>query len=123
VSHAVQQAADLLKSRLAELDQERKQLETSLKALTGSNGSRRGAGRPKSSRSNARAPRGQRREQVIVYVQKNPGSRPSEVAKALGVSANQVHGLFSKLRKDKMVKKQGKGYALTTTAQAASDGS
>jgi hypothetical protein len=45
-------------------------------------------------------------------IEANPGARPSELAAAIGVSANQVHGLISKARKDKLLVRKGKGYAL-----------
>jgi hypothetical protein len=59
-----------------------------------------------------RAVRGARREQLLAAVKVNPGARPSELARAIGISANQVHSLIAKARADKLLVKKGKGYAL-----------
>lgn len=123
----VAKARELIRDRISEIDAERKQLEQSLAALTGKNGTRRGPGRPRGSSNGSarttigRAPRGQRRQQVIEHVTKNPGARPSDIANALGVSANQVHGLITKLKADKLVKKQDKGYAITANVTPQSN--
>ena len=66
----------------------------------------------KMARRYGRAPRGQRRQQLLTALKANPGARPSEIAREIGVSANQVHGLIKAARKDKLVVKRGKGYAL-----------
>lgn len=59
-------------------------------------------------------PRGQRREELLAALKANPGARPAELATAIGISANQVHGLLVKARAEKVVVKKGKGYALRT---------
>ena len=69
------------------------------------------AGKPRR-RKTVRAPRGQRRNELLAAIKANPGTRPSELASAIGVSANQVHALIAKARKDKLLVKRGKGYAL-----------
>jgi hypothetical protein len=41
-------------------------------------------------RAAKRAPRGQRREQLLAAIKATPGARPSELAKAIGVKPTQV---------------------------------
>jgi transposase-like protein len=43
-------------------------------------------------------------------VEAKPGIRASEVAREIGVSANQAYALANKLRKQKKIRKSGKGY-------------
>ena len=132
-STPIDQAASLLREQIRTLDEERQKLEQALSALTGaSNGARttrrstrgptRGARR--SSRGRKRAPRGRRQAQVITYLEANPGAGPSQIAKAIGTSPNNVHAALRKGRGDKMIRKQrGGGYALTAAAKAAASGS
>ncbi len=64
-------------------------------------------------RRGGRALRGQRREELLAAVKTtSPGARPSELAQAIGISANQVHGLIAKARADKLLVKGSKGYPL-----------
>jgi CRP-like cAMP-binding protein len=60
----------------------------------------------------ARAKRGHRREQLLVALKAKPGSRPTELAEEIGVSAAQVSALLTKLRAEKLVGKKGRGYEL-----------
>ena len=111
MSQTLQPAQDAIDERLREIKAEQTRLERALKSLqTGAparSSSRRG-----SSAAGSRAPRGQRRQQVLDHLQKNAGARPSEIAKAIGASPNQVHGLIRKLRDEKLLRKSGKGYKL-----------
>ncbi len=128
---ALDTATKALTDRISELDAdakkiaaERSQIEKALTALGSSNRSsprgRRGPGRPKGSTAKPnRAPRGQRREQVLSHLSSNSPARPTDIAKAIDASSNQVHGLLSKLRKDKLVRKTGKGYSLTAAANGS----
>lgn len=112
----IQRAADLIRERIHEIDADKKQLEASLAALTGKSATKkRGPDRPRASNNGRKnAPRGQRREQLLAHLEQNPGARPSQIAKALGVSPNQVSGLLRKGREDKLVRKvRGGGYRLT----------
>jgi hypothetical protein len=70
---------------------------------------RRAGRRPKAGR---RAARGQRREELLAAIRADPGARPSELAKAIGIKPTQVHGLITKARAEKLIVKKGKGYAL-----------
>jgi len=112
----IDRARAVIEARLAELDAEAKQLRSALEGLghrrTGKPGRPRGSAAPARHRKPARAPRGKRREQLLAALKAKPGARPSEIALEIGVSANQVHGLIKAARKDKLVVKRGKGYAL-----------
>lgn len=112
----IDRARALIRSRLTELDAEAKELERALASL-GEKTARRPA-RPrkpaaaKRRRKGTRAARGQRREQLLAAIKANPGARPAELARAIGISANQVHGLIAKADADKLLVKEDKGYAL-----------
>lgn len=128
---AIDDARQLIESRLAALDAEADSLRRALQGLGETGAAPRRPGRPKKRRSakhpratasstkarpakrkGARAPRGQRRQQLLAAVKANPEARPAEHAAAIGISANQVHALIAKARKDKLLVKRGKGYAL-----------
>jgi hypothetical protein len=116
MSEAIDRARALIQARLTDLNAEAKKLERALASMGNKAAGRRGpAPKPaarKRRRKGARAPRGQRREQLLAAVKANPGARPAELARMIGVSANQVHGLIAKARADKLLVKKGKGYAL-----------
>jgi hypothetical protein len=127
----IDDARRLIESRLAEIESETVQLERALAHL-GENGDRRSprrrAGREagstatpptrngsrKTSRRNAgkRARRGERREQLLASIAANPGARPSELAKAIGIRPTQVSVLIASARAEKLIVKSGDGYAL-----------
>lgn len=130
--NTIADARQLIQSRLAALDVEAKQLERALASLgDGSSRRSRRPGRPRKRaaaaasvppklkrraprkrKSSKRAPRGQRREQLLAAIKANPGARPSELAKAIGVKSTQVHALIAKARAEKLIAKRGRGYAL-----------
>jgi DNA-binding MarR family transcriptional regulator len=60
----------------------------------------------------SRAPRGQRREQLLAAIKAKPGARPSELAGELGVAPGQVSTLLAKARAENLIVKKGAGYAL-----------
>jgi septal ring factor EnvC (AmiA/AmiB activator) len=119
-------ARTLIQSRLAELAAEAKDLERALASLGERHAPRRRPGRPKRAttpakaklastrkrKSAKRAPRGQRRDELLAALKVNPGARPSDLARQIGISSNQVHVLIAKARKDKLLVKKSKGYAL-----------
>lgn len=124
----IDDARRLIRSRLADLDAEAKSLERALGSLgKGSGPRRRRLGRPKRAaagatprpkgrssrkRKSARAPRGQRRKQLLAAIKANPGARPAELAGAIGVKPPQVHTLIGKARDDGLIARRGRGYAL-----------
>jgi hypothetical protein len=126
---AIESARQLIQSRLADLDAEAKHLRGALESLAeGSGTQRRGPARPaggasadaaplqrkrtRRKRKGKRAPRGQRREQLLAAIKARPGARPSELAGAIGIKPAQVHNLIGRARADKLIVKRGKGYAL-----------
>jgi hypothetical protein len=128
----IDDARQLISSRLADLDAEAKQLQRALAGLgEGSGPYRQRPGRPAKGASAAasaspkpkrssrpkprrskRAPRGQRREELLAAIKAEPGARPYELAKSLGVNPPQVHALIAKARAEKLIVKKGNGYAL-----------
>jgi hypothetical protein len=126
VPTTIDDARSLIQSRLAELDAEAQDLERALVSLGEGRGGRTRprrkattatpvSAKPRVSRkrkSAKRAPRGARREQLLAAVKANPGARPAELARAIGVKPAQVHNLIAKARKEKLLVKRGMGYAL-----------
>jgi hypothetical protein len=125
----IDDARQLIQSRLAEIDAEAKRLERAVASLGEGTVRKRRRGRPQGSapalaappkrkraprerKSSKRAPRGQRREQLLAAIKATPGARPSELAKSIGVKPTQVHALIAKARADKLIVKNGNGYAL-----------
>jgi sugar-specific transcriptional regulator TrmB len=123
-SNVLDEALDLVKKRLAELDEERKRLERALSELGGTitrrpgrpRGSGRGPGRPPKASSSA-APRKRRRrrggtraDQAVALVEKNPGISASEIAKSMKIKPNYLYRVLGELEKEGRVKKQGRKY-------------
>jgi hypothetical protein len=111
----IDHARALIQARLAELDAEAGQLRSALASL----GEKQRKSGPRKTpvpaprrKAAARAPRGKRREQLLAAIKDKPGARPSELAGEIGISANQVHALIAKARKDKLLVRRAKGYAL-----------
>jgi hypothetical protein len=120
----------LIEDRLKDLDDESKRLNKALDDLGGGQPKASGPkpGRPPKrtsvvaapppskraprKRKGARAPRGQRREQFLAELEKSPGAKASEVAKAIGINANQAYTLAGRLQKEGAIRKRGKGYRL-----------
>jgi hypothetical protein len=57
-----------------------------------------------------RAARGERREQLLAAIKARPGARPSELAEEIGIRPTQVSVLIAKLRGERLIVKDGKGY-------------
>ncbi len=123
-SNVLDEALDLVKKRLAELDEERKRLERALAELGGSvarrpgrpKGSGRGPGRPPKSASGAAGPRKRRRrsgtraDQAVSLVEKNPGISASEIAKTMKIKPNYLYRVLGELEKEGRVTKKGREY-------------
>jgi hypothetical protein len=129
VASSIDRVKQSIRERLGEIESERDQLMKALEALTGSPssvGARRG--RPPSSgsgRSNAgkraagrRAPRGQRREQVVAALEGRELG-PSEIARQIGdVNPTQISGLLRQLASEGVVSKTASGkWQLTAATQ------
>jgi hypothetical protein len=123
-THVLDEARDLVKKRLAELDDERKRLERALAELGGKAAGRvgrtgRGPGRPKGSgRKATGAPRrrrgrrkgGTRADQAVKLVQGSPGISASEIAKTMKIKPNYLYRVLGDLEKEGRVKKKGRQY-------------
>jgi transposase-like protein len=116
------EARDLVKKRLAELDDERKRLERALAELGGrivhSRPGRR-PGRPRKAAPAAtptatprrrRRRKGTRADQAVALVESNPGITASEIAKTMKIKPNYLYRVLGDLEKEGRVKKEGRKY-------------
>lgn len=132
-THVLDEARDLVKKRLAELDDERKRLERALVELGGKAAGRgpgrpagrrgpgrppgrprkatRGAASPSSGRKTRRRRRsGTRADQAVSLVQGSPGISASEIAKSMKIKPNYLYRVLGELEKEGRVKKRGRKY-------------
>jgi transposase-like protein len=132
-SNVLDEALDLVKKRLAELDEERKRLERALAELGGTvtrrpgrpPGSGRGPGRPRKNAAAASsdagttaAPRKRRRrrrggtraDQAVALVEQNPGISASEIAKTMKIKPNYLYRVLGEMEKEGRVTKKGREY-------------
>jgi sugar-specific transcriptional regulator TrmB len=111
----VGEAADLIRTRLRELDSERAQLERALASLTGGREGRRGPGRPRG--SSAAAPRRRRRrrggtraDQAVKLIAANPGLTAAEIARQMKIKPNYMYRVLAGLEQEGAIRKDGRGY-------------
>jgi hypothetical protein len=119
-THVLDDARDLIKKRLEELDAERKRLERALIELgERAIGRGRGPGRPRGSGKKARAgaPRrrgrrkgGTRADQAVKLVEGSPGITASDIAKSMKIKPNYLYRVLGDLEKEGRVKKKGRQY-------------
>jgi transposase-like protein len=119
-SNVLDEALDLVKKRLAELDEERKRLERALLELGGTvtrrpgrpKGSGRGPGRPPKvgGKRKRRRRSGTRADQAVALVSANPGISASEIAKQMKIKPNYLYRVLGELEKESRVKKKGREY-------------
>lgn len=126
-SNVLDEALDLVKKRLAELDEERKRLERALAELGGTvthrgpgrpRGSGRGPGRPPKAaaaapgtpRKRRRRRGGTRADQAVKLVQENPGISASDIAKSMKIKPNYLYRVLGELEKEGRVTKKGREY-------------
>lgn len=136
MANAIDRVKQDIQARLSELEAERDQLVRALEALTGGGASvGRRRGRPAGSgsgsasssgngrkRAGRRAPRGQRRRQVLDILQ-GQELGPSAIAREMGVNATQVSGLLRQLASEGRVARTAGGkWRLTAAAEAQSTG-
>jgi DNA invertase Pin-like site-specific DNA recombinase len=115
---AVDQAANILKDRIAELEGELGKLQRALSSLTDGRQGRRGPGRPRGSakaasgttRRRRRRRGGTRADQAVKLIQANPGISASEIAKQMKIKPNYLYRVLGDLQKDGKVKKSGRSY-------------
>lgn len=111
MSEVLESARRMIGARIGEIDAEVTRLRGVLANLDGGEGigGTTATGRRKA-RRRKRAPRGQRRQQVLDGVKKSPGATAAELGREIGISTNQAYALAQRLVKDGKIKKQGKGY-------------
>jgi CRP-like cAMP-binding protein len=118
-THVLDEARDLVKKRLAELDDERKRLERALAELGGKATGRtgRGPGRPRGSGTKAaagpkkrRRRRGTRADQAVALVEGDPGISASDIAKQMKIKPNYLYRVLGDLEKEGRVSKKGRQY-------------
>jgi predicted Rossmann fold nucleotide-binding protein DprA/Smf involved in DNA uptake len=130
-TNVLDEAVEMVKKRLAELDEERKRLEHALAALGHKATVSRGAGRRRRRRrptasanakdgaaaKRATAPKPRRRrkgtrgEQAVSLIEKQPGISASEIAKAMKIKPNYLYRVLGDLEKEGRVKKEGRRYS------------
>jgi hypothetical protein len=69
---------------------------------------------PKRVGKKTRARRGERREQLLAAIEKEPGQPLRAMASEIGIAPGQLYPLINKAKKDKLIVKAGKGYKLKT---------
>jgi hypothetical protein len=128
-SNVLDEALDLVKKRLAELDDERTRLERALAELGGTvtrrpgrppGSGKRGPGRPPkaATASSTPAPRKKRRrrrsgtraDQAVALVESSPGISASEIAKTMKIKPNYLYRVLGELEKEGRVTKKGREY-------------
>src|SRR3954447_4631982 len=136
-SNVLDEALDLVKKRLAELDEERQRLERALAELGGTvtrrpgrppGSGKRGPGRPRkaasadapapaSASTSTAAPRRRRRrrggtraDQAVALVEQNPGISASEIAKQMKIKPNYLYRVLGEMEKEGRVTKKGREY-------------
>lgn len=113
----VDEAADLIRERIKELDSERGQLERALASLTGGREGRRRPGRPRGSSAGTSGTRRRRRrrggtraDQAVKLIAANPGISASEVASQMKIKPNYLYRVLGELEKEGKVRKDGRAY-------------
>lgn len=136
-SNVLDEALNLVKKRLAELDEERQRLERALAELGGTvtrrpgrppGPGKRGPGRPRKTASadapapasdskSTAAPRRRRRrrggtraDQAVALVEQNPGISASEIAKQMKIKPNYLYRVLGEMEKEGRVTKKGREY-------------
>jgi hypothetical protein len=117
---AVDEAARLLRDRIAELDSERAKLERALASLTDGREGKRGPGRPRGSSASRPSVNGRKRrrsrrggtraEHALKVIAESPGISASEIAKKLDIKPNYMYRVLTELQADGKVKKDGRAY-------------
>src|SRR5215207_10472275 len=98
--NVVDQAREVLQTRIAELEDESRRLRDALTSLGGHkpSTSRRRRGTRRS--TTRRAPRGQRQQQFLAAVKKNPGVPVSGIAKDIGIAPQQLYPVARRLHEN-----------------------
>ena len=112
----------MIEERLSDLEDEAKKLRGALASL-GHRDGKPSKAKP-APKAKKRAKPGQREKQLLASVSKHPDYKPSEHAKAIGVSTNQVYSVATKLQKEGKLTKTAKGtYKVKQPAPKSKKGS
>lgn len=113
MSAVIDQARDLLKSRLTEVSDEQRRLERAIESLNGGSAParsrKRGRGRP-ARRVTSRRKGGTRSDQALKLIEKSPGISASDIAKAMDIKPNYLYRVLGDLEKQGKVRKKGRTY-------------
>lgn len=126
-TNVIDEARELLERRLADLHEERQQIERALSELGAK--VKRSPGRPRGSASTATAPSapkasgstgspkkrrrrrgGTRADQAVELITSQPGISASDVAKTMKIKPNYLYRVLGDLEKEGRVKKDGRNY-------------
>src|SRR5438046_2474239 len=108
----VDQAVEAIETRLRVVEDEVRRLMAALASL-GDGKLTAGPRRTTSPRSTTRrAPRGQRQQQFLAAVKKNPGAPVSQIAKDIGVAPQQLYPVARRLHEKGEIRKRGNGYTV-----------
>jgi hypothetical protein len=121
VSKTIDGVAEMLKVRLAELDDEAGRLRRALASLDGGSAAPAAKQMPRKPRRRRakRAARGARRAQFLAAVGANQKASVAEIAEQMGVSTNQAAGLARGLEASGEIKRSKRGISLTAKATAS----
>jgi DNA-binding MarR family transcriptional regulator len=130
----VDRATQQIRDRLQELEpllKEQRQLQRALEALEQTGGRRSSARHPRTTTtrprrtkgSSRRAKRGERQEALLKAIRRNPGSRPADLARALGVAPSQAHNLLRRLQESDRVERREGGFFLREASVAQTSSS
>lgn len=130
----IEKTREELERLLGEFDEEhdraRRPLVEALKKLTGSKGSRRGHGRPQTSKVKAsgapearrrRSGRVARREQMLMILDEKPGASSKTVSEALGIASSYVYRIKGELEKEGLIESEGRSLKLTISGAKTVD--
>jgi len=120
-TNTVEEAANLIRERIRELDSERARLDRALASLTSGSEGRRGPGRPRGSASRAnsnsrpstrrrRRRGGTRADEAVKLVTANPGISASQIAERMKIKPNYLYRVLADLQKEGKVRKDGRAY-------------
>ena len=118
MSERVERVREVLKASLAEVEAEAAGLREALRSLDGGEvKAPRRRRRSKSRRAGSkRVARGQRPKQFLAAVEENPGASVAEIAKAIGVSANQAGSLARRLEAKGEIRRSKRGIRVAAKA-------
>ncbi len=122
----IEQVQQLMRVRIDELDQERRQLNDALSKLNGGGMAQQPARpapkRRSAARSTKRARRGQRQTEFLAALESTPGAPMAEIAKSMGVKPQLLYPIAHRLEEAGKVKKNGSGYKATARQASKSNG-